>query len=273
MITPRTMTSVALYFAPERTPSIPVRWFEGAYQWLSRFDLSPILFTAAGGDFLLDDCYTLSTDSIVDNEGYVRLPRREQLLSSLKDGTITSLAMDAPRYVTGDRSDWQAMVDVSLIDGTLYFGVEERILSDLSALVYSAWHLAGDLLDICYGIGYKSLLVDYPNCYARGISPAAFYDIQQLVQNRDEWPRNTETADELWRNELVGTRRHLTGHFRGAYSVNVLSEHHLKKARLQSHNIGILSQLCASLWLWTLSNDEIPIAEELLKAADAVLGT
>ena len=53
-------TSAALFCASERKRAVSLEWFEKACSWLEEFNLSPILFTAGGGEFELDDGYVLA---------------------------------------------------------------------------------------------------------------------------------------------------------------------------------------------------------------------
>ena len=85
-----------------------------------------------------------------------------------------------------------------------------------------------------------------------------------MIRHRREWDLRKKSADELWADELNGKRRHLSGHFRGAYPASILSESHVRAANLKPQGVGRLSELDNSLWLWELSESEIPQAEAML---------
>ena len=62
------------------------------------------------------------------------------------------------------------------------------------------------------------------------------------------------------------SRRHLSGLFRRAYPVNLLSEAHLQSAQIRTCGLGQLSMLDKRAWLWELSPDELPQAQAMLEA-------
>jgi hypothetical protein len=267
-------TSAALYFEPQEREAIPLYWFERVRELLAEFDLSPVLFSAEGGGFRIDECYVLAEPGgdLVD-EGQVLSARGPELVTALKDGRINSLGLDSPRSVAGGRSDWRVMADASLNDGLFYLGLDEELISDPAALLRRAYQIAKGFLDIRYAIAYKSPLADDPDCYAMGLGSSTISAAKGPIRSqfRDlvrSWHDGThrKSADELWRDELVGRRRHLAGLFRGAFPVNILSKSHIVKADLHSFGIGRLTELDPSLWLWELSDSEILLAERTLEA-------
>jgi hypothetical protein len=261
-------TSAALYFAREQGQSVSMRWFEWARELFNEYKLSPILFTAGGEDFLLDDCYVLAElgNDIVDDEGYVLAARGGDLVDSLRNGAIESLFLDSPRSLAGGRSNWRAAVNVSLTRGAFYVGLDENLVPDPSALLRRACGIAKGLFDVRYGIAYKSPLAQYPDGHASGFVNTSTAEVFEWIRHRHEWDRREKSPDELWTDELWGERRHLAGLFRGAYSASILSESHLRAAALTSSGLGRLSELDASRWLWELSDSELPVAEAMLES-------
>lgn len=141
-------------------------------------------------------------------------------------------------------------------------------MCDASVLLRTAFEMARGLFDIRYAIAYKLAAAEHPGLYATGPNTtlvlSAFGD--RLRAKRDDvYQKN---PNELWRDERMGQRRHLTGLFRGAYPASILSESHVRTADLQSRGIGRLSELDpdASLWLWELSDAEIPAAQAMLES-------
>jgi len=86
-----------------------------------------------------------------------------------------------------------------------------------------------------------------------------------MLDERRKGIRRHPTADELWHQELMGERRHLKGLFRGAFPASILSESHVRAAGLTSQAVGRLSELDNPLWLWELSESEIPQAQAMLE--------
>jgi hypothetical protein len=262
-------TSAALYFDRTERASIPLLWFERARDVFTDFDLSPILFTANDNeDFLLDDCYLLASkghDIVLWNE---TIPgRNDDLIAALGDGKIDDLCLDVPRNDARTRSAWHANVSISLVTGICHIGLDIRLISDVTELIRRAVELVCDLFAIRYGIAYQMPLAQYPDCYASGSSGgSSLSEALWMIQHRDEWERRTKTPDELWSEELMGERRHLTGLFRGAYPANILSEAHVRSAALLSRGIGKLTELENSLWLWELTDSEIPEAQRMLES-------
>jgi hypothetical protein len=262
-------TSVALFYCSDSEDAVPFAWFEQAVEIFNTYRLSPILFTAAGGHFEFDDCYLLA-----DGGGKVYRwgdpmpirPRRSRLIDALRNGAIYSLSLDTPRADSKSRSDWRAKLSASSVFGDFYIGLDEELVGDLVNLIRSACQVASGLFDIRYGFAYKMPLADDPDCYAIGSRSLSWSEVKQWIRRRNETPQAPPTADQLWRDEHSKRRRHLTGLFRGVYRANVLSESHVNAAELRSSPIGKLSEINDALWLWEVSDEEMPIAETMLRA-------
>jgi hypothetical protein len=260
--------SVALYFAPAVGQPIGLDWYERARVVFKEHHLSPVLFTAGGGQFELDDCYVLAErggDLVMWDE---LLPARQaELLGELRNGTIESVGLDVPRAGASTRSEWRANVAASAISNKCFVGIDEDLVSDLTALTRRAVEISSGLFDLRYGIAYKMPLAKNPASYASGTGKSySLADFREELRLRRQGMQKPKTADDLWADELNGLRRHLAGLFRGAYPVNVLSEAHVRGADLLAHPIGKLSQLDASLWLWELAESEIPTAQAMLES-------
>lgn len=260
-------TSAALFCTFAQDEVIALIWLERAIELFREHSLSPILFTAGGGPFELDDCYALADPGgDLVKWGEVIAARRGDLVDALRNGVIYSLALDVPRAGADDRSDWRAKISVSSTVGRFYVGIDEDLVSDPVVLLRRAYDIAKDLRDVRFGIAYKMPLAEEPDCYASGSGPFSFADFREEMRLRSEGIRRPASPDDLWRDELNGRRRHLTGLFRGAYAASVLSEPHARAAGLMSQGIGRLSELGNSLCLWELSELELPQAEAMLAA-------
>jgi len=264
--------SAAFYFDRKDYKAIPERWFERACAFFSEYGLSPILFTADGGGFLLDDCYVLAErgwDLTIFGE--LIEARGRELVDALQNGRIESLSLDSPRSKAEYREDWRATVDASLIDGLCYVGIDHELIANPSALLRRAYRIIEGTLGVCYGIAYRSASGQDPLCYAMGRPRRSFTDVLGLIRHRREWEQRKKTPDELWGDELMAGGRHLGGLFRGAYPANLLSEAHLRRLDLPALKIGSLSRLDRALWLWELSELEIPIAEKVMRQKGALI--
>jgi hypothetical protein len=268
-------TSVALFCkvgdkAQERI--VPFAWLEKAVELFHRYALEPILFTASGGDFEYDDCYVLA-DAGHDlvRFGEVLSARREDLMAALRNGDVEYLGLDSPSIDSACRSDWRASIDVSAWQGEIYAGLEDGFMTDPVALLRWAFGIAKQHFDVRYGIAYKMPLSESPASYASGSRSFSFADFQQMLRDRKTGIDRLRSPDELWADERNERRRHLTGLFRGAYPASILSDAHVQAAQLHAHAIGKLSKLDTSLWLWELSESEIPKAEAMLRAENTLV--
>jgi hypothetical protein len=263
-------TSVALFYHRESDDDvIPFAWFKRALEVFDEHHLSPIMFTAGGGPFELDDCYRLADGGSKEFRWGDPSPiysRRSALVDALQKGTVYYLDLDTPRADGQCRSEWHANVSASSVGDDIYIGIDEDLISDPVALIRRAWEMARGLFDIRYGFAYKMQLADDPASYATGSRSLSLSELKEWIRRRHEGNEPPPTADELWKDELSKRRRHLTGLFRGVYHANVLSALHVDAADLRSSPVGKLSEIDDSLWLWELSEDEMPIAETVLRA-------
>jgi hypothetical protein len=267
MTQPRNIASAALHFAAQPSALVPLAFFERARSLLAGYNLSPILFSAGGEEFAVDDCYVFAEagkDLVKWDERIVA--RAGDLVDALRRGEIKSLTLDSPRAEAEDRQDWRATVDITMSSGTFYLGLEESLMSEPSAVLSSAYAMARDFFDVRYGIAYKSRLEQYPDGHASGFVKTSLDEVLEMIRHRKQWDAREKTPDELWTDELRAGKRHLAGLFRAAYPANILSEAHLQSAGLTSASLGRFSELDKSLYLWELSNSELPAAQAILES-------
>ncbi len=272
MTSPQMTTSAALFWNSMQGERVPFSWLGPAVELFRAHNLSPILFTAGGGPFELDDCYVLADaggDLVMWEEPIPA--RRRELVDALHKREIDSLVLDSPRAGAANRSDWRANVSVEATSGELYVGVDEELVSDPVALLRQLYNHAKDDFDVRYGFAYKMPLEDGPGSYASGFTRTSVSEVFEFIRNRSEWDARPKTPDQLWSDELYERRRHLTGLFRGAYPASILCDAHLQTARMHAQPVGQLSKLDGSRWLWELSEDEIPKAEAMLRAEYALV--
>jgi hypothetical protein len=263
------ITSVALFHNPSEREAIPLAWFDRAIDWIGKYGLEPILFTAGGGPFALDDCFILSDEG----EAIYRwgdpqpiVPSRRELIDALRDGQIYDLLVDVPRPDGKDRDDSRAQASLSSVDGEFYLGIDQTLCADPVALLQQALEISSGLISVGYGFAYQMPQDQDPAGHAMGLTSFSFADFKEWMRKKQLGLEKRPSADDLWQRELSENRRHLAGDFRGAYPVNVLSFAHVRAAGLDSSSIGQLSKLTDSLWLWKLTDAELPEAEAMLRA-------
>jgi hypothetical protein len=251
---------------------ISVEWLHRASRVFEDLGLYPVLFSASGGGFELDNCYTMdesTKDLFLWGE---RIPAGgNSLIEACSRKSVDSIGLDSPRANAFARSDWNATVSASLFWGEIYLGVNEELAGDLASLVRQALEMARGLFTVRYGFAYKMPLLDEPASYAAGIRPTTLSDLRQWIRRQSDDVPPAETADQLWCQELNGQRRHLKDLFRDAYPTNILSESHVETAGLKSAGIGRLSQTTDALWLWELDPAEIGLARILLTSKRALV--
>jgi len=124
---------------------VPLGWFERARALFAEYHLSPVLFTADGADFLLDDCHVLAPPGNIVLWDEVLSNRGDQLVDALSSAAIESLRLDSPRPDGEARSEWRATVSVYLRTGKFYVGLEEGLAPDPAALLHRTFEMAKDL--------------------------------------------------------------------------------------------------------------------------------
>lgn len=264
-------TSAALFYPCERHQPVPPEWLERALDLFGRNALHPVLFTAAGGDFELDDGYVFSNDGDLVLWDDPFPARGDELVRALQVGDIYDVSLDSPRHDAKTRSDYRAETSAGSVDGELFLGLDRELADNPGAVLKDAWRMAEGLFSVRYGFAYQMPLADEPDCYATGSRSVKPSEFREWIRRRHAKPPLPKTPDELWRDEIGGAKRHLTGLFRGAYPANVLSEAHVQGAELLTKPIGRLTELGDKLWLWELGPDEIRAAEERLASKNLLV--
>src|SRR5262249_5727585 len=96
-------------------------------------------------------------------------------------------------------------------------------------------------------------------------------DIKSWISSPSDYSRRL-TA---WRNEKYGSRRYLTGLFRGAYPASIIGSVHvaaLWDLDTKGHFPGTITPLVENnLWIWELTNSETVRIETLLSKAGLLI--
>lgn len=266
-------TSAALYFDRAQFQAVPIGWFERVRELFVEHDLAPILFTAGGGDFEVDNCYVLSDDLAIQLWGEDLPARANELINALHAGTICSLGLDSPRCGAVNRDDSYLRTRIGATFGLFYCGMDEDLVSSPAGLLRRAYAILDGLVSIGYGYAYSRPLDQRPESYASGHRASSFSEALYVLRHRDEVARRPKTADELWSEELTGQKRHLHGLFRDAYPASLLSKAHIDAARLSTSGIGTLSEVSQTLWQWELTDEEVPVAHRMLMGAGLLIAS
>ncbi len=259
-----TIDSAALFFEPQREAVVAGALVTRIVEACDVDSARPLLFTASGGGFQLDDCYLYSDDANGIELWDTPIPnRKKELLEALRSGAITSISFNVPLQAAMCRSEWRFNFYVHPGFGRIYWGTLASPKAKRELLLES-FEIASRFFDVRYGFAYSMPLRDEPDCYAYGSPRLNFAGLRQWLTMRSTGADAPLAADECWRRELEGPKRHLTGLFRDAYPLNVVSSAHVRRAALESAGIGSLEQLDESRWLWEID-------EEYLSDASAYL--
>ncbi|BFM49937.1 hypothetical protein [Marinomonas sp. THO17] len=115
-----------------------------------------------------------------------------------------------------------------------------------------------------YGIVYERPFSKGPDMYAYGMSSGLGYSEEEMKE-----------ADSIgaWMNERIALNRHLKGHFRDIYSVNILSQNHVNSliegmtlARwIEENKVGSLKPLSDKVYCWSVPQSQIEDARTAIK--------
>ena len=207
--------SAALYFDRDEFKSVPLTWLERARELFVEHSLSPVLFTARGGEFEFDDGYTLARCGTVSLWGETFPARGAELIEALRNGVISTLGLESPRSGATDREDWRVHVSACSLSGMFYAGMDDDLMSSPAMLLRRVHGMVADLLPVRYGIAYRSPLDQHPELYAMGSRSHSVSEVFNMIRRRADWDRRAKHQDELWNEELSGEKKHLGGLFRG----------------------------------------------------------
>jgi hypothetical protein len=252
----RIITSAALYCQPQTDGVVPWSWVEGAVRILADANLPVQEFAITTATGFPDGLFDVST-------------HRDMLVSEVKRGNVGVLGLYSNPGKDHDLvMNWQGLAYIDLIRGDCFLGLPRSVEPSPSALIQSALTLGTGVINADYGIAYYHESSRGPDMFAVGITanPIAF-DAEAMA-----------AADRVakWFHEMSGPRRYLQGWFRAAYPANILSRAHVeapisRRRTLLTAGIGRLTPVAPNLWLWELSDQEIPAAEATLRDAGLLI--
>jgi hypothetical protein len=255
--------STALFFEPQREPVVPHDLVVKIVEWSASLCARPLLFTASGAEFKLDDCYVYSDDVTDIMLWETQVPnRKRELIDALKQHAVSSVSFDVPLPTSTCRSQWSYNFSVYPESGEVYCGVASDI--GKTALSLKAFDITRRFFDVRYGFAYSMPLLEEPDCYATGSRRTNLTELRQWLESKPTQDHSPLTDDECWEHELMGRKRHLTRLFRDAYAVNVISAAHVRQAGLASAKIGVLTNLDEDHWLWQINEESLREASDYL---------
>jgi len=265
----RLVESVAYFFKPQREPVVSEALVHSIVELSNSLGARPLLFTALGAGFELDDCCAFSDDTAGLELWENPIPNRKtELLDALRRNTILGIGFDVPLPTARCRSEWSFYFYPGL--GRVYCGALATEMTKASLLLRT-YEIASRFFDVRYGFAYCMPLGDEPDCYAHGSPRTSLADLRQWLATRSTESRVPATDDECWRRELEGPRRHLEGLFRDAYPLNVVSSAHVRRAALESAGIGLLKKLDESHWLWEIDEEHLSDASDYLARGQSLV--
>jgi hypothetical protein len=249
MTTQQITTSAVLYFCSQQKYDF-LAWFNKIRQLFYELDV-PLTF------------FDVRCEGFRPFEFHEMAKRGEELIQGLQNGLVKSLYLHSPRSYPGPLSDWKATAFLKPQSGICYIGIDAELINILE-LLRKTYEMGKNIIDIRYGIAYKMPLLNKPDCYASGGKSFSLSELNDFFTSERNETRN-KSPDELWEEELDNMNRHLFGLFRTAYPANILSEAHIHVTDLKSREIGRLTELDPTHWLWELSDSELIEAELLLE--------
>jgi hypothetical protein len=255
MITQNTV-SVALYYTPTKGSITSLEWFDRVRSFFEGHKLLITNYFVQGGQFTLDDCVNFEE-------------RGAELITALRRAEVSSVGLYSRRHALGSLEDWRAFASAAPSIGMLYFGIDDEVV-ELHDLFREALRVADDLYDVRYGISYKLPLAKRPASYATGMIPTTGAKVREVYEAHAKAIRESH-PNQIWTQELLRSRRYLTGLFGGVFPANILSDAHLNTVDVGALRVGKLIQLRPSLWLWELSDSEMPEAERILKERNVLI--
>jgi hypothetical protein len=167
---------------------------------------------------------------------------------------------------TAKQGDWTAKFEYNAMWGYCFIGVDSAHSSSLIQLTTQFYDCLSEQMIIIYGYGYGFMMTENngPTEYGLGIT---YYGASS------DPSKKYRRLNSLWSTEIVAHQRHLTGHLRQVYPVNILSNNHLNwiTGSIAALGIGELRSLLNGGWVWVVPEDELLQASEYLIAHDRLI--
>jgi hypothetical protein len=249
------ISCAALYFGSDNCQSVPLFWLNAAFDSFKSVNVSLDYFSVIGTTlFSPDETYDLSQ-------------YKNRLLQAVAEGVVRDIGLYCNPDPNTPRSAWRAMASVEIATGVLFVGMDQAQFPDQVWLLRFAYSLAGHVLGVRYGISYNEHLARGPDGYALGMSYLlSLGQIRHRLHGLEQEDRQLN----VWRNEIQGQRRYLTGLFRGVYPASIISSSHLTNLRATFAGKPIPGNLEALLdkevWVWTLSDAEVGVVSHVLRS-------
>jgi hypothetical protein len=249
--------SAALYCERDISARVSLRWFDNAMSLLTSY-----------GQRIRE--YSVADNPVLPAGSYPFQENDPQLTQALRSGALSCLYLychtKKRRHLL---FDWEAVAILNLSEGYAHFGLPATCGMNLHDLLARAHALANLSAPWRYGIAYSRSALRAPSLYAVGIlGGAAYPDPNESDEERDRVA--------CWDQELHCRCRHLRGHFRDVYPVNLLSTEHVntligETKTLLTAGWGRFTQIDDGIWIWTVPDEDIPKARAALLRANVLL--
>ncbi len=249
--------SAALYCEPDVPGHVSMAWLEGVFDFFRLHGLRVREYGISGTSVCAEGSYEYRDQDL-------------RLHAAVRTDTVRYLELYCHSQQRGDLVfDWEAAASVSLSKGDAHLGLPASIGVNHDDLLQQTYALAMSLTAWRYGIAYRLPTLRAPSFYAVGIC--------SLPLSIDpDFSEEDEERVGCWQDELLFYRRHLNGFFRDVYPANLLSAAHVNaplgdKDTLLTAGLGKLTLLEDGLWLWTVSEEDLPKARSALHRAGLLL--
>jgi hypothetical protein len=214
--------------------------------------------------------YGLPDNPVCAEGAYAFRDKEPQLYAAVRTGTLCDLDLYCHSEQRHDLLfDWEGAANINLLIGYIHIRLPATAGIRQDELLRQTYTLVKSLTSWRYGIAYSRSSRNAPSLYAAGVYRG------HLSVNLVETDEDEELVS-CWCRELVFQRRHLKGYFRDVYPANLLSTAHVNaqlsgKETLLTAGLGKLTPIDDGLWLWTVSDEELPRARSALQQVGLLL--
>jgi hypothetical protein len=252
------IVSAALYFDPTTADAVPVGWLDGSLELLNLNRVPVHHFETIGA---------ASLDETQIHQGPTDIAR---LRAALAANPVEVVGLWCRESDTDLAIRRQAVAEINSRYGYAFLGMPIEAGLYMKDILLATHRLTGMVAPPRYGIAYLRRGRFSPLGYAEGFSAPSTHEFPA--------PEDLPTRDRIgrWHTEMVLARRYPFEKFRSVYPVQLLSEAH-RAARLDTGRpvadigLGTWTQLEDGMWLWDLTEGELPFARDALERSGLLI--